>query len=235
MGSTRVSRVRSGIMPGRISQRDAANCTPEACAPGKTEAHMEHMFLIVGLGNPGAEYAKTRHNAGFLLVEKLAADWRAEWKNERRFSAHVSRVERHGRRVLLCQPQTFMNSSGEAVGGLAGFYRLPLKQLLVAVDDADLPLGEIRLRPGGSSGGHHGLGSIEQHLGSRDYARLRIGIGRKDDAREITDHVLGRFDSVEMVLMEKVLDRAAGQAECWLNDGIAKAMQLNGNVELSNR
>lgn len=235
MGSARVSRVRSGIAPDRSLQRDAANGTPEACPPETTEAHMEDMFLIVGLGNPGADYAKTRHNAGFLLVEKLAAAWRAEWKNERRFNARVSRVEHNGRRVLLCQPQTFMNSSGESAGSLAGFYRLPLKQLLVVMDDADLPLGEIRLRPGGSSGGHHGLESIEKHLGSREFARLRIGIGRKDHAREITDHVLGRFDPVEMSLVEKVLDRAAGQAECWLNDGIAKAMQMNGNVELSNR
>ncbi len=157
-------------------------------------AHVENIFLIVGLGNPGAEYAKTRHNAGFLLVEKLAARWQVDWKNERKFNARMARAERHGRRVLLCQPQTFMNSSGEAVGALMNFYQLPLKRLLVVVDDADLPLGEIRLRAGGSSGGHHGLESIEQHLGSREFARLRIGIGRQDGAREITDYVLSRFD-----------------------------------------
>jgi len=192
---------------------------------------MENVFLIVGLGNPGAEYAKTRHNAGFLLVEKLAADWKADWKNERKFNAMMARVKRNGRRVLLCQPQTFMNSSGDAVGGLVKFYQLPLKQLLVAVDDADLPLGEIRLRPGGSSGGHHGLESIGQHLGSREFARLRIGIGRQDGAREITDYVLSHFSRSEMALMKKVLDQAARQAECWLDDGIVKAMnQFNGSI-----
>ncbi len=103
------------------------------------------------------------------------------------------------------------------------------------VDDADLPLGELRLRAGGSSGGHHGLESIEQHLGSREFARLRLGIGRQDGAREITDYVLGSFDRAEAALMEKVLDRAADQAECWLNDGIQKAMnQFNGVVDSTN-
>ena len=196
---------------------------------------MEPLHLIVGLGNPGAEYAKTRHNAGFLLVEKLAAGWRVEWKNERKFNVRLARAERQGRRVLLCQPQTFMNASGEAVGRLTDFYQVPLKQLLVAVDDADLPLGEIRLRAGGSSAGHHGLESIEQHLGSREFARLRLGIGRRDGAREITDYVLSRFDRAEAALMEKVLDRAAGQAECWLDEGIQKAMnQFNGVVDSAN-
>src|SRR5258707_10960268 len=109
-----------------------------------------------------------------------------------------------------------MNSSGETVGSMVGFYRVPLKQLLVAVDDADLPLGEIRLRPGGSSGGHHGLESIEQHLGARDYARLRVGIGRQNGAREITGYVLGRFNSTEAPLVDKVLTVATDQAECWL-------------------
>lgn len=193
---------------------------------------MESLHLIVGLGNPGANYAKTRHNAGFWLVEKLAARWRVDWKNERKFNARTARVERQGRRVLLCQPQTFMNASGEAVGALVNFYRLPLKQLLVIVDDADLPLGEIRLRAEGSSGGHHGLESVEQHLGSRGYARLRLGIGRQEGAREITDYVLNRFDQAETALMEKVLDRAAGQAECWLDEGIQKAMsQFNGSIQ----
>jgi PTH1 family peptidyl-tRNA hydrolase len=196
---------------------------------------MESLHLIVGLGNPGAEYAKTRHNAGWLLVEQLALRWRVDWKRERRFNAQMARAERHDRHVLLCQPQTFMNASGETVGAVVNFYRLPRTRILVAVDDADLPLGEIRLRAGGSSGGHHGLESIEQHLGAREFARLRLGIGRQDGAREITDYVLGRFDRAEAALMEKVLDRAASQAECWLNDGVQKAMnQFNGVVDSAN-
>ena len=193
---------------------------------------MENIFLIVGLGNPGADYAKTRHNAGFLLVEKLAAQWKTDWANERKFAARMAKAERNGKRVLLCEPQTFMNLSGESVGAIADFYQLPVAQLIVAVDDADLPFGEIRLRPSGSSGGHHGLESIEQHLGSREFARLRIGIGRRDSARQIANYVLGKFDSSENELLEKVLSRAAGQIECWLNDGLPKAMSLfNGKIE----
>ncbi len=193
---------------------------------------MEIFFLIVGLGNPGADYAKTRHNAGFLLVEKLAAQWKMDWANERKFAARMAKAERNGKRVLLCEPQTFMNLSGETVGAVIDFYQLPVSQLIVAVDDADLPFGEIRLRPSGSSGGHHGLESIEQHLGSREFARLRIGIGRKDSSRQIANYVLGKFDSSENELLEKVLRRAVEQIECWLNDGLPKAMSLfNGKIE----
>src|SRR5580658_2343089 len=111
------------------------------------QAHMENVFLIVGLGNPGADYAKTRHNAGFLLVEKLAKQWRSAWGNEKRYQARVARAERSGKTVLLAEPQTYMNLSGEAVGALTKFYQLPLGRLMVVLDDADLSLGEIRLRP----------------------------------------------------------------------------------------
>lgn len=196
---------------------------------------MENIFLIVGLGNPGAAYAKTRHNAGFLLVEKLASKWNADWTNERKFQARLAKSNRAGKKILLCEPQTFMNLSGETVGALKEFYQLPLAQILVAVDDADLPFGEIRLRPGGSSGGHHGLESIEQHLSSREFARLRIGIGRQDSSREIKNYVLGKFDSTENGLLEKVLERAAGQVETWLEAGIQKAMsQFNGTMSPTN-
>lgn len=193
---------------------------------------MEPWHLIVGLGNPGAEYAKTRHNAGFMLVELLAQRWRTVWNQERKFQARVAKAERNGRGVLLCEPQTYMNASGEAVGAVVQFYQLPLANLVVVVDDADLPLGEIRLRPGGGPGGHHGLESIEEHLSARSYARLRIGIGRKDGKREITGHVLGRMSAPELLAMEKVLARAADQLECWLALGLQKAMsQFNGVID----
>jgi peptidyl-tRNA hydrolase, PTH1 family len=192
---------------------------------------MENISLIVGLGNPGAEYARTRHNAGFLVVEELAARAKASWSLEKKFHARVAKTERDGRRALLAQPQTFMNLSGEAVSALLNFYRVPLAQLLVIVDDADLPFGEIRLRPKGSSGGHHGLESIEQHVGTPTFARLKVGIGRQDGRREITGHVLGKFGGEEQSLLEKVLQRAADQAECWVDRGIEKAMnQFNGVV-----
>ena len=196
---------------------------------------MEPMHLVVGLGNPGADYAKTRHNAGFLLAEKLAAQWQAGWNHERKFAARMAKAGHGGKKVLLCEPQTFMNLSGEAVAAVQQFYQLPLADILVVVDDADLPLGEIRLRPGGGSGGHHGLESVAQHLGSKAYARLRIGIGRKNEARQITGHVLGKFDADENAVLEMVLERAASQVECWLTAGLQKAMsQFNGAVSPNN-
>jgi len=196
---------------------------------------MEPMHLIVGLGNPGADYAKTRHNAGFLLVERLAVRWKVDWNNERKFVARLAKARHGSGKILLCEPQTFMNLSGEAVAAVVQYYQLPLGKILVVVDDADLPLGEIRLRPGGGSGGHHGLDSVAQHLGSKEYARLRVGIGRRDEARQITGHVLGRFGPDESAMLEKILDRAADQVECWLNAGLQKAMsQFNGAVSPNN-
>jgi len=189
------------------------------------------LHSIVGLGNPGAEYARTRHNAGFSAVEFLAARWQFEWNYEKKFNARLARGEHGGNRVVLSEPQTYMNSSGEAVGALVKFYQVPLARLLVVVDDADLPVGELRLRPGGSAGGHHGLESIEARLGTREYARLRIGIGRRNGQREITSHVLGRFNAAEAALMDKVINVASDQMECWLDAGIQKAMsQFNGVV-----
>jgi PTH1 family peptidyl-tRNA hydrolase len=193
---------------------------------------MENLWLIVGLGNPGAGYARTRHNVGFLLADRLAETARSSWTLEKKFQARIARVDAEGRRVLLGQPQTFMNSSGDAVAAVMSFYRIDLVRLLVVVDDADLPLGEIRLRPSGSSGGHHGLESIERCLGTREYARLRIGIGRVRGEREITDYVLGRFSSTETPVLDKVLKVASRQAETWVEAGVQKAMnQFNGMLE----
>lgn len=195
---------------------------------------MENVYLVAGLGNPGPEYAATRHNAGYLLIEKLAARWRADWRDERRFKARLAQVDWNGRRVFLCMPQTYMNASGEAVEALISFYKIPLTNLLVVVDDADLALGGIRLRPKGGTGGHHGLESIEQHAVSNDFARLRIGIApepRAAGSREISGFVLGRFARHEQALLDNVLNRAADQVECWLQHGVAKAMNdYNGVI-----
>jgi PTH1 family peptidyl-tRNA hydrolase len=195
---------------------------------------MENLYLIVGLGNPGREYARTRHNAGFMVVERLAEQWKATWRSEKRFQARLGRTEFDGKRIVLCQPETFMNASGEAVSAVMGFQKIPADRLLVAVDDADLPFGDIRLRPGGSSGGHHGLESVEQHLGTRDYARQRVGIGRDDAAaRRISGYVLSPFRAAERELLEKVLQKACEQIECWLAAGAAQAMnRFNGAVKI---
>ena len=195
---------------------------------------METGYLIVGLGNPGGEYAVTRHNAGFLLVQQLAERWRASWTDEKKFRARIGKIQRENKPVFLCQPQTFMNLSGEAVKAVSDYFRIGVANLMVAVDDADLPLGAIRMRSGGSSGGHHGLESIQQHLGTGDFARLRIGIGRSGAAtREITGYVLGTFEAAERPLLAKVLERAGDQVETWLRDGVARAMnEFNGAVTL---
>jgi PTH1 family peptidyl-tRNA hydrolase len=190
------------------------------------------LFFIVGLGNPGRQYARTRHNAGFMVVERLAEKCKAGWTTEKKFNARLARKEDGERKLLLCEPETFMNASGEAVGPLCSFYRVPPEKLLVVVDDADLPFGEIRMRIKGSSGGHHGLESIAQHLGTTDFPRLRVGIGRDDpNVREITSYVLAQFGAGDQELLDKVLIRACDQIECWLRDGILKAMSLfNGPV-----
>ena len=194
---------------------------------------MDELFLIVGLGNPGREYARTRHNAGFMLADRLADRWKAGWADERKFNARVAKAACGGRKIILAEPQTYMNLSGEAVGRLAQFYKVPSQRVLVLVDDADLPFGQIRLRGKGSSGGHHGLENIEHHLGTREFPRLRIGIGRaRSDVREIRNYVLGNFGSEEEALLEKILERASRQVECWLEAGLEKAMnQFNGAVD----
>jgi len=194
---------------------------------------MENLYLIVGLGNPGEEYALTRHNAGFQVAEELARRWRTRWTVEKKFNARLARAGRDEKKVLLCEPLSFMNASGEVVRSVTDYFQAGLGRVLVAVDDADIPLGEIRLRGQGGSGGHHGLESIIQHLGSQEFTRLRMGIGRAPDGRrEITGHVLGEFSRAETERFEKVLRRAADQVECWLNLGLQQAMnQFNGVVD----
>lgn len=206
---------------------------PAATAGRLQDPDVENPFLIVGLGNPGSRYAYTHHNAGYLAVERLARHWQADWRESDTFESRLAKADREGRRVILCQPVTYMNLSGVAVRKLADYYRVPSGRLLVIVDDADLPMGEIRLRPSGSSGGHHGLESVEQHLGRRDYARLRLGIGRDQPAsRQIAGFVLSRIKADEMNVFDLVLETAVRQVECWLAAGVQKAMNdFNGRVK----
>jgi peptidyl-tRNA hydrolase, PTH1 family len=194
---------------------------------------MEQWHVVAGLGNPGSQYSRTRHNIGFMVVERLADRWRASWRKESKFKARLARSDRDERKVLLCEPETFMNSSGDAVEPLTRFYQVDRQNTLVVIDDADLPFGTIRLRPEGSSGGHHGLESIQERLGTTQFPRLKLGIGRTDPAvREITDYVLSSFRSEEKELLEKVLTRACDQIECWLTEGILSAMnRFNGIVK----
>ena len=180
------------------------------------------VYLIVGLGNPGARYARNRHNVGFRCVRRLAAAHGLTFR--RRKQARVASGTILGYRVLLAMPQTFMNESGRAVAPLVRFHNLPLDRLLVVYDDLDLPLGTLRLRPKGGSGGHRGMRSIIQHLGSQEFPRLRIGIGRPPEGVDPADYVLRNFSSEEERVIEDVLERAVAAVEMWLTEGIEKAM-----------
>jgi len=182
----------------------------------------QQIRLVVGLGNPGARYAHSRHNIGFLIVERFARVHDFDFARKR-FNAQIAEGSVGGQRVLLAKPQTFMNLSGEAVGKLFAFYKIAPHDLLVIYDDLDLPLGKMRLRSRGSSGGHHGMESIIARIGTSDFPRLRVGIGRPNPDADI-DHVLGSFDPDERTVMNETFARAVDAIDVWLADGITVAM-----------
>ena len=174
--------------------------------------------LVVGLGNPGREYADTRHNVGFLLVDRLAARDRAGWRHERRWQADVARVGA----LHLCKPLTYMNLSGQSVRAVADFYKIAPGEVLIVLDDFALPLGKLRFRPSGSSGGHNGLQSVIEHLGTPAVPRLRIGIGSATAGT--VDHVLGRFALEEREPLEQSLERAEEAVNFAQSRGLEAAM-----------
>ena len=180
---------------------------------------------MVGLGNPGPEYADTRHNAGFLLLDHLARRWNAP-ALRRDGSARSTRMVRDGQSVWLIKPWTYMNRSGAALAPLRASPQFdPARDLLVVVDDVALPPGRFRLRGAGSAGGHNGLKSIEGALQRQDYARLRIGVGAKPpEWPELADWVLSRFDEEDRQAMDATMDLMAEAVECWLEHGIEVAM-----------
>lgn len=180
--------------------------------------------LIVGLGNPGARYARNRHNVGFMVLDKLAQAEQAAFTRQR-FNAKLCDTQLDGARVLLAKPQTYMNLSGNAVSKIITFYQIPLTHVMVVYDDLDLPLGKIRLRAQGSSGGHHGMESILHALGTNAIPRLRIGIGRPATRQDV-NHVLGNFSPEEQPLLDEVLARAEQALRVWVREGIAKAMNV---------
>lgn len=182
----------------------------------------ESLFLIVGLGNPGEKYKDTRHNTGFWAADELAKRWKVSFQNK--FKGHFAQTNVGGQSVLLLKPQTFMNLSGESVREAVAFYKIPTEtHLLVLVDDLDTPPGELRLRLSGGSGGHNGLKSITQLLGTDAYPRLRMGIGRSATLPPDV-HVLGRIDASERELYAAQVQRAADGVELCLKEGIFKAM-----------
>jgi PTH1 family peptidyl-tRNA hydrolase len=177
--------------------------------------------IVVGLGNPGREYGSTRHNVGFMTVDELAGRWGATaWREK--FSALVAEY-RGAETVLLVKPQTYMNLSGQAVAAFVRFYKLNVDDVIVVYDDIDLPAGRLRLRPGGGAGGHRGIESLFDHLGSDAFARVRIGVGRPPEYMEAADYVLSRFSPEEQPLMAEAVKRAADAVEAVLKVGLAKA------------
>jgi PTH1 family peptidyl-tRNA hydrolase len=188
-----------------------------------------NLYLIVGLGNPGAQYAGTRHNVGWQVVEGLAARHGLQFRGQQA-RALVARGSIAGHPVILAKPQTYMNLSGQAVAGLVRFFKLPLSQVLIVYDELDLPLGTIRLREGGSAAGHNGLTSVIQQLGTPNVARLRVGIGKPPVGGEGVSWVLGRFSADERADLAPALVAAQDAIEAWLTDGIAAAMnRFNSN------
>jgi PTH1 family peptidyl-tRNA hydrolase len=184
---------------------------------------------IVGLGNPGERYRRTRHNIGFAVADELARRWGIRAFDLGPVDALIARWRpADGDPVLLAKPTTFMNASGEAVAGLLRYYKIEVPDLLVVVDEVQLPLGRLRARPRGSAGGHNGLKSIIAHLGE-EFSRLRVGIGRGDARRDLADHVLAKFDKDEAAEVERMTTRAADAAEMFITSGIAAVMNaFNG-------
>ncbi len=186
--------------------------------------HMTHgIVLIAGLGNPGPEYAETRHNAGFRFLDALLARGQT-LKTEGRFSSRVARVAIGGQEVWLLAPDTFMNHSGEAVARFARFYKIPAAAILVAHDELDLPPGAVRLKVGGGNGGHNGLKDITEKLGSGEYARLRIGIGHPGQASQVTAYVLKRAPVAEQELIDEAIARARMHIEDIVHGQFQKVM-----------
>ena len=187
------------------------------------------MKLIVGLGNPGQKYRGTRHNVGFDVVDLVASRHALTWESA---PADALVARWRGRATLLAKPLTFMNLSGQAVGDLARFFKVELTDLLVIVDEVHLAVGRLRARPSGSAGGHNGLKSLIGLLGTDQFARLRVGVGRGDARRDLADHVLAKFDSDERSIVEATVARAADAAELFVSEGIAAVMnRFNANPE----
>lgn len=186
------------------------------------------MFLIVGLGNPGREYAATRHNIGFDTITYLSDEYQIPLKSKEG-KALVGKGMIAGQKVMLAQPQTYMNNSGESVRALADFYKLEPEEIIIIYDDISLEVGQIRVRAKGSAGGHNGIKSIISHLGTQEFPRVKIGVGAKPEGTDLVKHVLGRFSKEEDAMFQNVFSLANLAVSTILTDGVEAAMnQVNG-------
>lgn len=181
------------------------------------------MKIIVGLGNPGQEYSRTRHNVGFMAVDALAAHLKAtDWRNK--FEALVAEARVDDEQILLIKPQTYMNLSGNAVGQIVRWYKLSPQDVIAVYDDMDISVGTARLRMRGSSGGHRGVESLLVHLGEEEFPRVRIGVGRPLLGRTVVDHVLAKFPEKEQMQIDELIAKLLPAVECIVKQGIEKAM-----------
>lgn len=188
-------------------------------------------YLIVGLGNPGREYRDTRHNIGFMVIDQLCKAAGVS-VNKVQAKALIAQTTVEGQKVILAKAQTFMNLSGQAVSGLMRFYKVPVEHLMLAHDDIDLPLGTLRLRPGGGSAGQKGVGSTIQQLGTQEFARLRLGIGRPPGQMDPSAFVLKKFTAFEQEIVDIMLDRAVEAVRTFVKEGLDTAMnRYNGSVQ----
>lgn len=181
------------------------------------------MKCIVGLGNPGRKYKKTRHNVGFMVIDELLR--RNHWRlNKEKFKGHLTIEQLDGEKVILLQPQTYMNLSGESLQPLMDYYELTPEQILVVYDDLDLPIGKIRLRQTGGHGGHNGIRSIIAEIGTKQFNRIRIGIDRPATGMTVTDHVLGKFTKEQSPFVEDSIVRATDACEAWIKRPFLEVM-----------
>ena len=192
---------------------------------------MTDPYLLIGLGNPGREYANTRHNFGFMAIDRLAVRLNARgMKVQSKAIVMDSKYEDH--KLILAKPQTFMNLSGQSVQGLAHFYKVPYTNMIVLSDDLDIPFGTIRIRASGGPGGQRGMASIIEKLGTKDFPRLRLGIGRPPGRMDPAAYVLQSFSRDEMQTLSEVLDHGAEAVLAFVTHGLNKAMnEYNGSVE----
>lgn len=210
-----VDRFRAWIRAEDVTE-DQYEDTDQMFDRGRTK-------VVVGLGNPGRQYAQTRHNFGFFVVDEMAKRTSAP-SSRKRMNAEISEARYGDDRLILVMPQTYMNASGVAVREIMRWYKVEPEDVLVVVDDLDLRFGQIRLRPRGSAGGHNGLKSIFKEIGTQEIPRLRLGIGRSGD--RAVAHVLSRFSPEEQEALPGLVDEAADAVELWLERGIIEAMNL---------
>ena len=201
--------------------------------PGLTKETEQAMYLIVGLGNPGTRYRAARHNIGFMVLEKLAAQLEMDLR-QKSFNALWGKGKIDHKNVILAMPQTYMNLSGNAVRQLQAFFKTEISNLMVIHDDLDLSFGSVRLKTGGGTAGHKGLASIEENLGSSEFMRIRLGIGKPVDKSRIESYVLEPFKSDELPLLNNIIETAAGAVCEIISSGIQKVMGKYHSINISN-